>query len=558
MNKAYKVSLFPLILACISSMPVDAAVKTKNSNRSYADAYQQVNALRYQQETAAATTASATAQLPVMVSDEQLAAAILAGTAEDVTISDLDACSMIYPNGVFRWEIPESGIRRNQTYQCVSVVELRNATTNEVLATTTVAAGDSFKCNADSFPESGLSFNLKYGKVEVPADAAPTMEDVESVMNEEQKQNAGLKIAAAAIIGGVAGNMLGQKQAGDTKLLGTGQMQLIDTAIGTATGAGIMAASSYSGKVAGDTIKSTAVNAASGMVLGNMLAGASGGDSVLAISKCKIESDEKDCVVGSCAIVDKESDDNITGGISKNNKYYFIKHGTCNEMLECSKSALEDNTYTDCTQVPVSNYVDIKVKIADNAELCTSVKSSEYQNARNAFKRDINKQSTLITAMDGRDGDFLPVESASKATKTQHAYAVVKLGVKPLGYKMSDWKDLSNQSETKYYYRNSDGTVGNEIKDCTFEPKTQDADDGALVDINNQARAKGTLVGTAAGGALGGFAGYQGAQDEISQRWVSAVREYEDSLSNFVCSTGGRFLAKYNDYVQIPEMKKSE
>ena len=75
--------------------------------------------------------------------------------------------------------------------------------------------------------------------------------------------------------------------------------------------------------------------------------------------------------------------------------------------------------------------------------------------------------------------------------------------------------------------------------------------------MSNQARAKGTLVGTAAGGAIGGFAGYQGAQSEITNRWTAAVREYEDSLSNFVCMTGARYLSKYNDYVQIPEMKKN-
>ena len=57
---------------------------------------------------------------------------------------------------------------------------------------------------------------------------------------------------------------------------------------------------------------------------------------------------------------------------------------------------------------------------------------------------------------------------------------------------------------------------------------------------------------------MGGFAGYQGAQSEITDRWTSAVREYEDSLSNFVCMTGGRYLSKYNDYVEIPQWTKPE
>ena len=551
-NKICEISLFSLILACVSSLPVDARViTTNNSNRSYANAYQQVNAMRYQQEYAA--TEAATAELPVMVSDEQLKAAILDGTAENVTVSDLEACSMIYPNGVFKWEIPESGVRRNQTPQCVAVVELRDVNNqNAVLATTTVAAGDTFKCNIDSFPESGLSFNVKYGKVELPADAAPTMDDVIAVMNEEQKQNAGLKIAAGAIIGGLAGNILAPKQADNQKMFGTGKTQLIDTAIGTAAGAGIMAAGSYSGKVAGDTIKSTAVNAASGMVLGNMLAGASGGDTVIATTKCKVDKEEKDCVIGTCAI--KKTDGvKIESGVGNNDKYYFIKKRSCNEMLECEQV---NGTYTSCVQVPVSKYTDIQV----DGKLCSSLSESEYNNVNESFIRNQDNPQKLELAQIVSNGEFLIVSHAEETDGREHAYAILQDGEMlkhPLGIKLADFKDIS---VTAYYYRNNDYTVDIKkvLTNCDFDPKTQDAEDGALVDINNQSRAKATLAGTAAGGAMGGFAGYQGAQDEVSQRWVSAVREYQDSLSNFVCSTGGRFLSQYNDYLQIQELKKSE
>ncbi|MBQ7128059.1 MAG: hypothetical protein IJO18_03680 [Alphaproteobacteria bacterium] len=80
----------------------------------------------------------------------------------------------------------------------------------------------------------------------------------------------------------------------------------------------------------------------------------------------------------------------------------------------------------------------------------------------------------------------------------------------------------------------------------------QDAEDGALIDLGNKARLKGTLIGAGAGGALGAFTAYQGAQDEIQQRWVSAVREYKDSLQKIYCATGTRFLTHYNDTVIIP------
>ena len=127
---------------------------------------------------------------------------------------------------------------------------------------------------------------------------------------------------------------------------------------------------------------------------------------------------------------------------------------------------------------------------------------------------------------------------------------------KAFGYKT--WDELKSKNP-KIYKRYVGGGVGDLIENedalNNFKPSFRDADDGALIDLSNQARAKGTIVGTAAGGALGGFAGYQGAQTEVSERWVSALREYEDSLSNFVCFTGGRFLSKYNDYADIPALK---
>ncbi|MBQ6011878.1 MAG: hypothetical protein IJL23_02035, partial [Alphaproteobacteria bacterium] len=318
-ERVCKISLFSAILACVSTMPVDAAVKTKNSNRSYAGAYQQLNAMYGQQGYATETTTAAAANLPVMVTDEKLANSIVNNEVGAPSVSDLEACSMIYANGDFKWGTPEYGINRDP--QCIAVVELRDANTNAVLASTTVGAGQSIKCNIDSFP--GGSYNMSaLSRVELPADTAPTMEDVVAVMNEEQKQNAGLKIAAGAIIAGVAGNLLAKQdtsKTGDSKIpLGTGKTQLLDTAVGAATGAGIMAASSYTGKVAGDTIKSTAVNAASGMLIGNMMAGANGGDSVITTTKCSVNGIEYDCVVGNYEEYGKDIS-------SENGAFYIVK-----------------------------------------------------------------------------------------------------------------------------------------------------------------------------------------------------------------------------------------
>ena len=80
----------------------------------------------------------------------------------------------------------------------------------------------------------------------------------------------------------------------------------------------------------------------------------------------------------------------------------------------------------------------------------------------------------------------------------------------------------------------------------------QDAEDGGVIELGNKARIKGTLTGAGIGGAAGAFTAYQGAQTEIDERYVTAVREYKDSLQKFYCGTGKRFLTFYNDTLVMP------
>ena len=557
-HKICKISLFSAILATVSVLPSYARV-TKNSNRSYADAYNQVNAIRYQQEYMDGTqnlaiTASATNELPVAVDNQKLAESILNNESTTTSMSKLEACAMIYPNGVFKWAVPESGVRLNPTDQCVAVVNLIDANSNAVLATTTVAAGDSMKCNIDMFPQSGYN-RAALSNVMLPADNAPTLDDVKAVMNQEQKQNAGLKIAAGALIAGVAGNLLAPKEAGAKtgKIpLGTGKTQLKDTAIGAVAGAGIMAASTYSGKVAGDTIKSTAVNAASGMIVGNMMAGASGGDSVLATTKCSMgdgnASEEHDCIVGK---------------IQKTGEAFNCGDGkTCiiNAGGNVKRCANEDSNYK-CEDIAdkLTNVI-IKGSATDYSfkEVTAPGKSADNFNIVYWSKTDDDKWTSGNSKPDNA---YYEIVLGDKITDTKHAYAVFPSGTlnKPTGYKENDWTQL--QSGAKYYIRNINGTAGKEIdliaEGYDFVPSKRDATSDELIDLSNQARAKATLTGTAAGGALGGFSGYQGAQSELNERWASAQIEYKDSLTNFVCMTGGRFLSQYNDYLEIPTLKES-
>lgn len=553
----YITSLFPCILAAVVAVPADARIVQKNAGRSYADGYNQVNAMRYQQEYMDATalnaaTASSTESLPVDVEDKELANAILNNDESAKTsMAELDACAMIYPNAVFKWGIPESGVRRNQANQCMAVVELRDAKTNAVLATTTLGAGDSMKCNVDSFPESGMSSDLRTGKVEVPADAAPTMEDVEAIMNEEQKQNAGLKIVAGALIAGVAGNLLAPKDSGqkNSKIpIGTSQNQLKGTAIGAVTGAGIMAASTYTGKVAGDTIKSTAVNATSGVVIGNMLAGAAGGgDKFLSVTKCKVPEGntkvERDCIRGYFAKIGEPitKDSNYKYLISKNEKVYKCTPSEGAALKECILTGQR------LTNVMIAD------KSFNDVKKSPNVNSSKYE-------VDSNVATTYNPASNSNsDNVVFLITSADTVEAEMPAYAVFKNGIPSNIDATYDWSNIG--SKATFYLRNSDGTVGDKEEapeNKVFRPISSDASSGGLIDLSNKARLKGTVAGGAAGGALGGFAGYQGAKAEVTDRWTAAQREYEDSLSNFVCISGGRYLSKYNDYVEIPVLKKSE
>lgn len=558
-NNIYKISLIPGMIACMM-LETPAICAIKNTSRAhYADAYNQVNTIRQQQEYydtqgVIATTQSATTTLPVRVANKELETRILSNSADDVNINILDNCAMIYPSGKFEWSNPSMGLKVGTGDQCVAVVEMRSASDNTVLATATLAAGDSIKCNIDEFPMDGIL--PAAGKFSFPADKEPTLEDVEKVMNEEQKQNAGLKIAATAIIGGIAANMLSPKATGDTKLLGTGKQQLIGTAIGAAGAAGIAAASTYSGKVAGDTIQSTAINATAGMVVGNMTAGAAGDNTTMRIEKCEIDSVERDCIVGLI-----QTGESYTRSDSK--KLYLMN--ISKDIMECEKEEDDENSLKNCKQI-TNRFTQVKF----GQDSFDDAKKNKFENATKYEKNEDEKDSYKKTSNELNDNTYFLVESAINATNTKKVFAVPdsKLPNKVFGYTVDkDWDNLKAGHDFTFYARSTDGTAGSQIKEDSiklpdgsrlinyFTPSSLNSDDGSLVDLSNKGRTKGTMIGAAAGGVMGGFSSYQGAKSEITDRWTEAVREYKDSLTTVYCATGTRFLATYNDLVQIDSMK---
>ena len=113
----------------------------------------------------------------------------------------------------------------------------------------------------------------------------------------------------------------------------------------------------------------------------------------------------------------------------------------------------------------------------------------------------------------------------------------------------------------KVYIRN--GATLEVCEDCVvtspsnfnaFTPLYMDSETGAVIDLSNRARLKDTVVGAAAGGALGAYSAYEGAKTEIEDRLNAERRAYKDSMEKFYCTTGDRFLSFYNEEVVIPVM----
>ena len=674
---------YSLFAALIGAMPycADAAMRVGNNSRSYAQAYQQVNSMRNPVQTAQPQTQQMVVvtpstdvenNLPVRVADEELAQEIATQPTDSAAYDRLTQCAMIYPNGEFAWDSPTIGSGVGGADTCVAVVELRGYQAGPngedlVLARANLAAGDRITCNIGSFPESTM-ITSAVESFTFPADRAPTMDDVLAQMNQEQKQNAGMKIVAGALIGGLGGNMSGANDPGNDSLLGTDRGKVQNTVIGALSGAALMAGNAYAGKVAGDTILSAGVNAAAGGVVGNMSAS---GDSVLRIERCEINGESTTCLWGALVTstalpVSQTAYYNIDTGVT----YVCDANGNnCNEqdLVSIRLTAFPDNTVDELERdqiietinmdagkqyfmaiengkisiVSASDATSANSEYADNIDgLVTStalpVSQTAYYNidtgvtyvcdanGNNCNEQDLgsirltafqdktvdelerdqiietikmdagkqyfmaieNGKISIVSAndatsanseyadnIDGSRGIFAKIASAgtinidgsrgifakiaSAGTIDQQIPAMIQMTDKAFGMTSEDWREWksANGAGQPIYGRSGNGVAYALSKPGdinNFYPMMQDATDGSLIDFGNKARLKSTLIGAGVGGALGGFAGYQGAQLDVQNRWVSAVREYEDSLTKVYCVTGDRYLSKYNDAVFIP------
>ena len=582
----YNYYLLSIIYALLSGGHAAAAIRVGNASRNYAAGYQQVNAQREQIAAAAAAAAApvATTQsadtetnLPVRVANRELAQKLSRGETDSrVSIATLDSCAMVYPNGEFAWDSPTVGNGAGGASTCVAVVELRGYQmgldgSDVVLARANLAAGDAVKCNISDFPE--FSYTADAAQVTFPADHEPTRADVVQVLNAEQKQNAGLRIAAGTVIGGLAGNAAGKNEIGSDSILGGGKHKTTGTIIGAISGAALMAGNAYSGKVAGDTILSTGVNAAAGSMIGNI---AASGDSVLRIEDCKIPSVT---VAKEKTTSDANTDDKATASANNNanadkkvaepqNKNSKCLWGVIRKSTALSGKNAYYNTGDETTLVCKSDntgciretLLNIKLAAYPDKDIETAAKQGfEKVNADPAKQFYLTEKNEMKNGADpDNSAMYALISSATIADGTQIPAMIADVNDKAFGYKRSDWAKLkSDLSGHTILGRTSSGTgyaLDGEYSISDFYPMMVDASDGGIIDFGNKARLKGTLIGAGAGGALGAYAGYQGAQSDIENRWVTAVREYKDSLQKIYCATGKRFLGYYNDQIIIPTM----
>lgn len=485
----------------------------------------------------------------------QVARTVTNANGETISVSneEFDRCASIYPGGVFDWATPTAGTKSGGGATCVALVEMRsyknpNSPTYTVLANDYVAAGDSVKCNIDYF----RNLTLAGREFVYPADNPPTIADVESVMAQEQKSNAGFKILGAALVGGIGGNLLGKPELGNDSMLGLGADKLKTTAIGATAAAALMTASTQSNDYkTGTVILSTGVNAAAGAVAGNL---AATGDDVLKIADCPDTGalNGKKCLYG---VVERKNNSTKDKADPDYTWYYNL---TNHNMVEC-----KNDTPNSCITISLSN---VKFEKSEcDAKCDDNIKTDKCQNCLKENFTDSDKykicNKTMVKKADPvsckeTDSEYIKIVKGTPAGRRVPAMIEFNEPDKLFGYKYADWSKLKTEKYGKATVYNARGDKDENLSAENFYPSLQSADDGAVVDFENRARTKSTLVGAGGGAALGAIAGAAGADSAITERWTTAVREYEDSLGNILCLTGDRFLAKYNDIAIIPAMKE--
>ena len=239
-------------------------------------------------------------------------------------------------------------------------------------------------------------------------------------------------------------------------------------------------------------------------------------------------------------------------GLGSGETAYYRIDDTSGATYVCSGTG-DDTT---CDQ---ERLVNIRLAAYPNTDI-TQIKEEQFEKIYNTtlglqyyMTTDLNGNVDFTQSGANSDNGIWAKISSANRIKNEIP-AMIELQDKAFGFSSEDWDEWkgNNGAGVKIYGRSTTGNAyelsGENVASIqNFYPMKIDADDGAVIDFGNKARLKNTLIGAGVGGALGGFAAYQGAQLDVQNRWTTAMREYEDSLSTVFCRTGSRWLSRYND-----------
>ena len=313
-------------------------------------------------------------------------------------------------------------------------------------------------------------------------------------------------------------------------------------------------------------------DAAAGAVVGNIVAS---GDSVLRIEACTVDGIDQKCLwgyyenrtalpVGAVAYVSVKNPRDFKVCYQKNPS---DTNQTCEYMdLNITNATIAGYTksekYTDAdgTEQERQVFAQSNRSTGGRIDIETIFAQDQFKDATDKACYKYNKMGPWTSDCDDA---WVKLDGTIQRVTNRPPAMVVDVKDRGMGWKRSNWRDFVSQyGNHKIVGRTGNGVASNldntgkpkQLSDGNFTPLYQDSEDGGIIDLSNKARLKGTLTGAGVGGGMGAFAGYQGAQQDIEERWVTAVREYKDSLQKVYCATGNRFLSHYNDTVIIPHM----
>ena len=466
-----------------------------------------------------------TSNLPVRVANIELARDIASGRGRfNVQMAQLENCSMIFPRGRFAWDSPTAGARFSAGQvpgvTCVAEVELRQVHGNNdvILARARVAAGDTIHCNIGAFPTE--SYTPEAFSLTFPRDSEPTLGEVRRQMDREFRGRRTENMLLAAAAGGVTGYFT------------TGGW--VGAGIGAVAGAGVGHVATDAGHITGNVIMGATVNAVSSAVIANIM----DERTVLWVDDCPPPATGMESISGQCLFGQHADTNDLPAGQTV---FYNIRN---RHTIVC------DENLANCNP---TNLMNVRVHGQDLSVI--PITRTGQGDGQYCFHN-----AGMITECEDRQDrpvEWNQVEPTDGIRVTLDAQPAVCIGW--TNSNPARWDREGAKSCPGGIRSFVGGRAGPAITNASaenFVPRRVSTDDrGQLVDMSNLGWWSPTHTGAMMGGALGGWAAFQGADEELTQRWLAEMNAYRGSLNRIYCGTGTQLLSTYNDIAIIPNTR---